>query len=87
MASFVPSGRPRRLDRLPAAMLRTITSRGTMLTRLTSVSRSDSSSTKCVGTPSFSRSFIRWLVTRLLMAPLPAMVPFFRPLKAVASSL
>ena len=24
---------------------------------------------------------------RLLMAPLPAMVPFFRPLKAVASSL
>ena len=68
-------------------MLRTMTSKGTMETRFTAVSRGESSSTKCVGTPFFSKSFIRWLVTRLLISPLPAMVPFFRPLKAVASSL
>ena len=68
-------------------MLRMMTSRGTMDTFFTAVSRSLSSSTKWVGTPAFSSCCMRKLVIWLLMAPLPEMVPFFRPSKAVASSL
>ena len=56
-------------------------------TFFTAVSRSLSSLTKWVGTPAFSIRTMRRLVIWLLMTPLPAMVPFFRPLKAVASSL
>ena len=64
-----------------------MTSRGTMLTFFTTVSRSFSSSTRWVGTPCFSNIPMRKLLMRLLMAPLPEMVPFLRPLNAVASSL
>ena len=68
-------------------MLRTMTSSGTMDTFLTRVSRWLSSRTKWVGTPFFSSTCIKRLLIRLLMTPFPAMVPFFSPLKAVASSL
>ena len=64
-----------------------MTSRGTMETFFTTVSRWLSSSTKWVGTPACSSFAMKRLVIWLLMTPLPAMVPFFRPLKAVASSL
>ena len=40
-----------------------------------------------VGTPCCSSSWNIWLLITLLIAPLPAMVPFFSPLNAVASSL
>ena len=43
--------------------------------------------TKWVGTPSDSSIAMSRLLIRLLMMPLPTMVPFFRPLNAVASSL
>ena len=68
-------------------MLRTMTSSGTIVTFLTRVSRSESSSIRWVGMPFSSSIFIRWLETLLLMMPFSAMVPFFWPLKAVASSL
>ena len=64
-----------------------MTSSGTMETFFTTVSRSESSSTKWVGTPFFSSICISMLDMRLLMTPLPEMVPFFNPLNAVASSL
>ena len=64
-----------------------MTSSGTMDTFFTAVSRSFSSSTKWVGTPFFSSNCMRKFVMRLLTTPLPAMVPFFRPSSAVASSL
>ena len=58
-----------------------------MLTFFTSVSRSESSSTKWVGTPCFSKSCIIMFDMRLLTTPFPTIVPFFAPLNAVASSL
>ena len=64
-----------------------MTSGGTMLTLRTRVSRSESSFTKWVGMPTFSIRAMRRLVIWLLMTPLPTMVPFFRPSRAVASSL
>ena len=82
-----PSSTPYRWAKEPAARLRTMTSRGTMETFFTRVSRSLSSRTKWVGMPASSMRRMRWLVIWLLMTPLPAMVPFFWPLKAVASSL
>ena len=64
-----------------------MTSSGTICTFFTRVSRSESSSTKWVGMPFFSSMRMKLLVRRLLMTPLPMMVPRFTPLKAVASSL
>ena len=58
-----------------------------METFFTTVSRSLSSWTKWVGTPAVSSLAMKRLVIWLLMTPLPAMVPFLAPLKAVASSL
>lgn len=78
---------PRRLDMEPAAMLRTMTSSGTICTFFTSVSRSDTSSMKCVGTPASSNLRNIKSDMRLLTTPFPVMVPFFSPLNAVASSL
>ena len=86
-SNTMPSSTPYRLAKDPAERLRMITSSGTMETFFTKVSRSESSLTKCVGITAFSIFAIRRFVIRLLMTPLPAMVPFFRPLKAVASSL
>ena len=85
--STVPSGTPRRLVKLPAATLRMMTSSGTISTFFTSVSRSDNSSTKWVGTPFSASIFIRLLESLLFTTPLPRMVPFFAPSPAVASSL
>ena len=86
-SNTMPSSTPYRLAKEPAEMLRMMTSRGTMETFFTRVSRSLSSLTKWVGMPAFSILAIRRLVIWLLMTPLPTMVPFFRPLNAVASSL
>ena len=86
-AKTIPSGTPYLLAKEPAEILRIITSSGTIETFLTSVSLSLSSSTKCVGMPSASSFFIMILLILLLITPLPLMVPFLSPLKAVASSL
>ena len=86
-SNTMPSSTPKRLAKEPAEMLRMMTSSGTMETFLTRVSRSESCSTKCVGTPCFSSSWNIWLLITLLITPLPVMVPFFSPLNAVASSL
>ena len=60
----------------PAATLRMMTSRGTISTFFTKVSRSSISCTKWVGTPSFSSFCIRALDSLLFTTPLPRMVPF-----------
>ncbi len=83
----VPSGMPRRVDRLPAATLRTTTSTGMISTSRISCSRMFSRRTKWVGTPISPRRVIRYSLMRLLSTPLPVMMPFFCALKAVASSL
>ena len=46
-----------------------------------------SPSTKCVGTPFFSSTCMSIFVILLFIEPFPTIVPFFSPLKAVASSL
>ena len=58
-SNTMPSSTPKRLAKEPAEMLRMMTSRGTMVTFFTTVSRSLSSSTKWVGTPAFSSWPIR----------------------------
>ena len=83
----VPSGTPKRFEKEPAALFLTITSRGTIVTFLRTVSRSLSSSTKSVGTPFSSSSLNIKFDMRLFTTPLPTIVPFFSPLNAVASSL
>ena len=85
--SRVPSGMPSRVERLPAATLRTTISTGMISTSRMSCSRMFSRRTKWVGMPiSVSRS-IRYSLIRLFSTPLPVITPFFWELKAVASSL
>ncbi len=61
-SNTMPSSTPYRLAKDPAERLRMMTSRGTMETLFTSVSRSLSSLTKWVGMPAFSSRRIRALV-------------------------
>ena len=56
-SNTMPSSTPKRFAKEPAEMLRMMTSSGTMETFFTRVSRSESCSTKWVGTPCCSSSW------------------------------
>ena len=85
--SCVPSSTPKRLAKEPAATLRTTTSSGMISTCRMSCSRMLSRRMKWVGTPISPSLVIRNSEMRLLITPLPVIVPFFWLLNAVASSL
>ena len=70
---------------IPTHFVQELSERETLVKKVSIVPLS--SCTKWVGMPFFSSRCISRLLMRLLMTPLPWMVPFFRPLKAVASSL
>ena len=82
-----PSGRPKRFDSEPAAMLRQITSRGMISTSLMSCSRRFSRLMKWVWMPIAPRRVMTYSLMRLLITPLPSSEAFFLPSNAVASSL
>ena len=84
---FVPSGMSSRLAIEPAMTLRTITSRGNIVTRRQSWSRSLSCSMKWVGIP-FSIRYLNMIVDIWLLSnPFASIVAFLTLLYAVASSL
>ena len=85
--SWVPSSIPSRFDSEPAATFRTTTSIGTISTWRINCSRMLSRRMKWVGTPIVESEVKICSEIRLLITPLPLIVPRFCALKAVASSL
>ena len=82
----MPSSNPNLLHMLPAATFLTTHSTGAISSRLTRLSVSLISSSKCVEIPSSSRYFMMKALNLLLIVPFPSRLSIFLPSNAEVSS-